>query len=267
MPAPRPAFVFGKPRRHGVGRFLVDRDRFAYVVRPLSGDRHVVSDCKPGIPWAAWVGGDRVFHCPKSTRGTGQPRGIPPRLATLPAMDREPEPWETNATAPFLSVGSVGVQSLGAGSVSRGEPRYAGGGRRIRPSAGAGARAGLRAQLGRISLVAGRGGGWLRHCPRCTTRWVHFGYRAPVGLRVLDVTSGCEVASHKETRRRGDGCRMEGSRSERSLDFRRRLCCLGRDSHCGVARWPLELRGLRASRAHRGRPHARYRRVFPKQGR
>jgi hypothetical protein len=28
-------------------------------------------------------------------------------------MDHEPEPWETNATAPFLAVGNVGVQSLG----------------------------------------------------------------------------------------------------------------------------------------------------------
>jgi hypothetical protein len=28
-------------------------------------------------------------------------------------MDHEPEPWETNAAAPFLSVGNVGVQSLG----------------------------------------------------------------------------------------------------------------------------------------------------------
>jgi len=28
-------------------------------------------------------------------------------------MDREPEPWQTNAAAPFLTVGDVGVQSLG----------------------------------------------------------------------------------------------------------------------------------------------------------
>ncbi len=28
-------------------------------------------------------------------------------------MDRQPEPWETNAAAPFLSVGNVGVRSLG----------------------------------------------------------------------------------------------------------------------------------------------------------
>ena len=28
-------------------------------------------------------------------------------------MDRKPEPWETNATRPFLTVDSVGVTSLG----------------------------------------------------------------------------------------------------------------------------------------------------------
>jgi hypothetical protein len=28
-------------------------------------------------------------------------------------MDREPEPWETNDARPFLSVGEVGVMSLG----------------------------------------------------------------------------------------------------------------------------------------------------------
>ena len=30
-------------------------------------------------------------------------------------MDREPEPWESNRPAPFLTIGSVGVQSLGRG--------------------------------------------------------------------------------------------------------------------------------------------------------
>jgi hypothetical protein len=39
-----------------------------------------------------------------------------PRTRTAgyaPAMEREPEPWQTNAAGPFLSVGDVGVRSLG----------------------------------------------------------------------------------------------------------------------------------------------------------
>jgi hypothetical protein len=41
-------------------------------------------------------------------------------------MDREPEPWETSATGPFLVVGDVGVRSLGRDRfavVSPGEER------------------------------------------------------------------------------------------------------------------------------------------------